>query len=75
MNAGPEERPPLFYMAHAALRHRHTQTALILPRPIQRMVFRTLVAARPVLGRYRGNDWPGCPARCTGAPAVAREDA
>jgi len=25
VNAGPDGRPPLFYMAHALLRHRHTQ--------------------------------------------------
>ena len=58
-----------------ALENRHTQTALIRPRPIQAMVFRTLVAAGTVLGRYRGKDWPGCPARCTGAPALGWEDA
>ena len=23
-----------------------------------------------LLGRYRGNEWPGCPARCPGAPTV-----
>ena len=28
VNAGPDGRPPLFYMAHALLRHRHTQTTL-----------------------------------------------
>ena len=75
MNAGPEGRPPLFYMAHAALRHRHTQAALIMPRPIQPMVFRVLVAIGTVLGRYRGSDWPGCPSRCTGAPGAGRDDA
>jgi mannose-6-phosphate isomerase-like protein (cupin superfamily) len=75
MNAGPEGRPPLFYLAHAALRHRHTQAVLIMPRPIQTVLFRVLVAVGTVLGRYRGNEWPGCPVRCTGAPIGAGEDA
>jgi mannose-6-phosphate isomerase-like protein (cupin superfamily) len=73
MNAGPDGRPPLFYIAHAALRHRHTQAVVIMPRPIQAVLFRVIVAIGTVLGRYRGNDWPGCPSRCTGAPLA--EDA
>jgi Cupin domain len=36
MNAGPRNRPPLFYMAHVALRHRQTQTALVMRRPYRR---------------------------------------
>lgn len=68
LNAGPDGRPPLFYMAHAALRHRHTQAVLIMPRPLQAVLFRVVVAIGTVLGRYRGNDWPGCPSRCPGAP-------
>ena len=75
MNAGPEGRPPIFYMAHAALRHRHTQAVLIMPRPVQGVLFRALVAVGTVLGYYRGTDWPGCPARCSGAPIGAGEDA
>ena len=68
INAGPEGRPPLFYMAHAALRHRHTQAVLIMPPPIQAVLFRVIVAVGTLLGRYRGDAWPGCPARCLGAP-------
>jgi mannose-6-phosphate isomerase-like protein (cupin superfamily) len=75
MNAGPEGRPPLFYMAHVALRHRHTQRVLIMPQPLQAVLFRVLVAIGTVLGRYRGNDWPGCPSRCPGAPFGVEEDA
>ena len=75
INAGPEGRPPLFYIAHAVLRHRHTQTVLIMPRPIQAVLFRVVVAAGTVLGRYRGHDWPGCPSRCLGAPMGVGEDA
>ncbi|MGE5176541.1 MAG: cupin domain-containing protein [Hyphomicrobiales bacterium] len=70
MNAGPEDRPPLFYMAHAALRHRRTQAVVLMPGPIQAVLFRVIVAVGTVLGRYRGTDWPGSPERCTGAPTV-----
>lgn len=72
MNAGPPGRPPLFYLAHAALRHRRTQTVLVMPPAIQAVLFRVVVAVGTALGRYRGTGWPGCPTRCTGAPeAVA----
>lgn len=70
MNAGPRNRPPLFYMAHVALRHRETQTALVMGRPLQAVVFRVAVALGTLLGRYRGSDWPGSPARCLGAPTA-----
>lgn len=70
MNAGASSRPPLFYLAHVALRHRRTQDVLLMPRAVQRMLFRVVVAVGTLLGRYRGTDWPGCPARCTGAPLV-----
>jgi quercetin dioxygenase-like cupin family protein len=73
MNAGPAGQPSIFYIAHVALRHRHTQSVLILPRPIQMLLFRLVVAAGKVLGRYRGSDWPGCPSRCTGAPIVTEQ--
>lgn len=71
MNAGPDGRPPLFYLAHLALRHRRTQAVLVMPRPIQAVLFRVVVAVGTVLGRYRGNDWPGCPTRCLGVPNSA----
>jgi len=74
MNAGHEGRPPLFYLAHVALRHRQTQAVLIMPRPIQALLFRVIFAIGTVLGRYRGNDWPGCPSRCLGAPSGAGEE-
>ena len=73
INAGPEKRPPLFYIAHAALRHRRTQTVLIMPRRLQAVLFRVIVAVGTLLGRYRGEDWPGCPSRCLGAPLDAEE--
>jgi mannose-6-phosphate isomerase-like protein (cupin superfamily) len=68
MNAGPPDRPPLFYIAHVALRHRRTQAVLLMQRPLQSLLFRIVVALGTVLGRYRGDDWPGSPARCRGAP-------
>jgi mannose-6-phosphate isomerase-like protein (cupin superfamily) len=70
MNAGRPNRPPLFYLAHVALRHRPTQSVLIMPLPVQAVLFRALVVVGTLLGRYRGIEWPGCPARCTGAPDV-----
>ena len=68
LNAGEPNRPPLFYLAHVALRHRRTQTVLVMPPAIQAVLFRVVVAVGTILGRYRGTEWPGCPARCTGAP-------
>ena len=75
VNAGPEGRPPLFYLAHVALRHRRTQAVLVMPRPIQAVLFRVVVAVGRVLGRYRGDDWPGCPSHFIDAPTDAGEDA
>jgi quercetin dioxygenase-like cupin family protein len=74
MNAGPAGRPPLFYLAHLAVRHRRTQAVLLMPRPLQAVLFRVIVAIGTVLGRYSGIDWPGCPSRCLGAPSGAGED-
>lgn len=71
MNAGSPNRPPLFYLAHVALRHRKTQTVLAMPGPLQAIVFRVAVLLGTLLGRYRGTDWPGCPVRCVGVPPGA----
>ena len=68
MNAGPPNRPPLFYLAHVVLRHRQTQAALIMPRWLQSVLFRVVVAIGTITGRYQGTEWPGAPARCPGAP-------
>jgi hypothetical protein len=73
LNAGSASRPPLFYMAHLLLRHRQTQTLAIMPRSIQAVLFRVIVTVGTVLGRYRGDGWPGCPSRCVGAPFAAEE--
>jgi mannose-6-phosphate isomerase-like protein (cupin superfamily) len=74
MNAGTPVRPPLFYLAHVALRHRRTQAALVMPLPIQMVLFGVVVAIGTLLGQYRGTAWPGCPARCTGAPLAIVEN-
>jgi quercetin dioxygenase-like cupin family protein len=71
INSGPAQRPPLFYIAHVAWRHRKTQTVLVAPRWIQAVLFPTVVLVGTVLGRYRGTEWPGCPDRCHTAPLVA----
>jgi len=75
LNAGPAGRPPLFYLAQVLWRHRRTQTALVVPRLLQSMMFPVFVFVGTLLGKYRGNSWPGCPARCPGAPYVPNPDA
>jgi len=69
-NAGPDGRPSLFYMVHALHRHRKTQVAVVVPPALQRVLFPVVIALGRLLGKYRGTDWPGCPARCTGAPTA-----
>ena len=74
-NAGPSGRPSLFYLAHVLWRHRHTQAVELPPRIIQRIVFPLILLVGRVLGKYRGDSWPGSPASCTGAPAVEASSA
>jgi mannose-6-phosphate isomerase-like protein (cupin superfamily) len=71
LNASPVGRPSLFYIAHVSLRHRHTQALALMPRPLQAALFRVVVVIGILMGRYRGEEWPGCPARCQGAPLEA----
>ena len=68
LNSGRRGKPPLFYLAHVLYRHRKTQTALIMPRAVQTVLLPLVVAFGTVLGKYRGQSWPGCPERCGGAP-------
>jgi mannose-6-phosphate isomerase-like protein (cupin superfamily) len=68
LNSGPPGRPPLFYMAHLAWRHRRTQTVLFAPRWLQLVLVPAVVSIGTMLGRYRGTNWPGCPDRCIDAP-------
>ncbi|HEX4823562.1 MAG TPA: cupin domain-containing protein [Candidatus Polarisedimenticolaceae bacterium] len=68
LNAGTAERPPLFYMAHVAWRHRKTQEVILAPRPVQAVMLPLIVFVGTILGRYRGDDWPGAPGRAREAP-------
>jgi mannose-6-phosphate isomerase-like protein (cupin superfamily) len=68
MNAGPSGKPPIFYLAHVLWRHRHTQQLAMPPRAIQRILFPLVLFIGRLLGKYRGDAWPGSPASCLGAP-------
>jgi len=74
LNSGPANRPPLFYLAHLAWRHRKTQTVLFAPRWAQAIIVPLLVLVGTILGRYRGTDWPGCPARSAAAAVADMHD-
>lgn len=75
LNASPSGRPSIFYLAHVLWRHRHSQAVALPPRTIQRIVFPLIVLVGRVLGKYRGDNWPGSPASCTGAPEMEAADA
>jgi quercetin dioxygenase-like cupin family protein len=68
LNASPSGKPSLFYVAHVLWRHRQTQAVMTPPRIIQRLVFPVVLLAGHISGKYRGANWPGSPAACTGAP-------
>jgi quercetin dioxygenase-like cupin family protein len=70
VNASKSGRPSLFYLAHIVWRHRHTQELKVPPAAIQRIVFPVVLVIGRMLGKYRGDSWPGSPASCTGAPEV-----
>ncbi|HUZ47524.1 MAG TPA: cupin domain-containing protein [Terriglobia bacterium] len=70
VNAGPSGRPPIFYLAHVLWRHRNTQAVMLPPPAIQRILFPLVLLVGRILGKYRGDSWPGSPASCTGAPEV-----
>ena len=67
VNAGPADRVPFFYMAHVAYRHRRTQRIAAIPLTVQRVVFPVVVFVGWLLGKYRGDSWPGAPGTCPGA--------
>lgn len=67
-NAGSCGRMPLFYISHVMYRHRHTHRLAAIPLAVQRVLFPGLVLIGWLLGKYRGNNWPGAPASCPGAP-------
>ena len=70
INASPLGRPSIFYLAHVAQRHRHTQTVKVLPTAVQRIIFPLVVVIGRIQGKYKGDSWPGSPASCKGAPMV-----
>ena len=70
LNASPFGRPSIFYIAHVAWRHRHTQALAMPPRAIQRVIFPLILFVGRVLGKYRGSSWSGSPESCPGAPLV-----
>jgi hypothetical protein len=74
LNAGTSGRPSIFYLAHVLWRHRHTQTVLVPPVAIQRIVFPLVLLVGHILGKYRGSSWPGSPESCRGAPEVDATD-
>jgi hypothetical protein len=74
LNATPWRRPSIFYMAHIVERHRGTQGVMAPPKIIQRILFPVVLALGRMLGKYKGDNWPGSPASCTGAPMVEAEN-
>ncbi len=70
VNASDSGRPSLFYLAHVLSRHRQTQSTMLPPPPIQRLLFPIVLLLGRALGKYRGTSWPGSPESCTGAPEV-----
>ena len=70
LNASPNGRPSIFYLAHVLWRHRNTQLVAVPPPPIQKIVFPVLLLIGHILGKYRGSSWPGSPESCPGAPLV-----
>jgi mannose-6-phosphate isomerase-like protein (cupin superfamily) len=74
LNASASGRPSLFYIAHIARRHRHTQGLMTPPLAIQRIAFPLVLLVGYILGKYRGSAWPGSPESCSGAPEVDAAD-
>jgi len=68
LNASTSGKPSIFYIAAVLWRHRRTQTVLQPPLAIQRIVFPLILLAGHILGKYRGDNWPGSPASSIGAP-------
>jgi len=68
VNAGSAGRPSIFHMAHVLNRHRATQRMAAVPSPILAVLLPLVVFVGALVGKYRGDDWPGAPASCPGAP-------
>lgn len=74
VNAGEAGRPPLLYAAHVMHRHRDTQRVAVMPGLVMRILIPALVLFGRLTGRYRGDDWPGAPGSCGGAPYAERTE-
>ncbi len=70
LNASPNGRPSLFYLAHVLWRHRDTQVLAVPPPAVQRILFPVVLLVGRILGKYRGSNWPGSPESCPGAPLM-----
>lgn len=68
LNASATNKPSIFYLAHVLWRHRRTQRVATPPLAIQWVLFPAVLLIGRVLGKYKGQSWPGCPETCTGAP-------
>lgn len=68
LNASVTNRPSIFYLAHVLWRHRRTQAVATPPMAIQRISFPVVLLIGRVIGKYKGQGWPGCPETCNGAP-------
>ena len=68
LNASATDRPSIFYLAHVLWRHRRTHAVVRPPVAIQRILFPAVLLIGRVLGKYKGQSWPGCPETCPGAP-------
>ena len=75
VNASSSGRPSIFYIAHVLWRHRKTQAIVVPPEFVQQIVFPLILLLGRVLGKYRGTNWPGSPALCTGAPRAEVQNA
>jgi quercetin dioxygenase-like cupin family protein len=71
LNASVSGKPSIFYLAHVLWRHRHTQATMTPPLAIQRVTLPLILLLGHILGKYRGDSWPGSPKSCTGAPEVS----
>ena len=70
LNASPNGRPSIFYLAHVLWRHRDSHWIAAPPQAVQRIVFPVILFIGRILGKYRGANWPGSPESCPGAPLV-----
>jgi quercetin dioxygenase-like cupin family protein len=68
LNASATNRPSIFYLTHVLWRHRRTQAIATPPVAIQRILFPVVLLIGRVLGKYKGQGWPGCPENCKGVP-------